>query len=520
MKPTSGYWDEQFWSSGILPGASQSIAFTNRGYKALAIGGAMALALPETLVVSNFLVSAPNGSSNLFLLNYVGLNRPFQVRDTLTVGRNGGLLSLGSALQVGTLTRGQFLINGIVAQGDYSDVAAHLVWVGHEAPGVYQLSNGWFYANTLLLGGTNYSGNALFSGFIQTDGASSVGRLSVQPHAAVTLNGGTLDAQDITVGEGFPHMGFDMFSTPPSMTQSGGDISIDGDLILGRGSFARGSYSMSGGTLAADRVRIGGNRYAAGSFVQEGGAVEARQLSISEEPYFPLALPESYTYSSYTLSNGTVTTSGTLVGAGRSGTFMQQGGEHVVFGNLRVASGTDWSRYVLAGGTVSSWAFDCDTARISQTGGTNSVATGINVSGASNYELSGGSLLSQSTLINTVTFGPSATGFVQWDGVHMATNSMFILGSYLLAGGELQTHELQLSGSFRHRGGRVVAPLRGPAPLRLDSGSWIRPSRCTTVSAACRSSSVSLGASTKASPPTRSFGRSIRKRTWPVPATG
>src|SRR6185503_3127369 len=98
MKPTSGYWDEQFWSSGILPGASQSIAFTNRGYKALAIGGAMALALPETLVVSNFLVSAPNGSSNLFLLNYVGLNRPFQVRDTLTVGRNGGLLSLGSAL--------------------------------------------------------------------------------------------------------------------------------------------------------------------------------------------------------------------------------------------------------------------------------------------------------------------------------------------------------------------------------------------------------------------------------------
>src|SRR6185503_16162126 len=125
-------------------------------------------------------------------------------------------------------------------------------------------------------------------------------------------------------------------------------------------------------------------------------------------------------------------------------------------------------RYVLAGGTVSSWAFDCDTARISQTGGTNSVATGINVSGASNYELSGGSLLSQSTLINTVTFGPSATGFVQWDGVHMATNSMFILGSYLLAGGELQTHELQLSGSFRHRGGRVAADT-----VMFNGGEWI-----------------------------------------------
>src|SRR5437867_13281744 len=49
-KPTSGYWEEQaYWSLGKLPESTQSVMFTNAGWKALAIGANTAQNFPQSM---------------------------------------------------------------------------------------------------------------------------------------------------------------------------------------------------------------------------------------------------------------------------------------------------------------------------------------------------------------------------------------------------------------------------------------------------------------------------------------
>src|SRR5690349_8087292 len=51
-KPTSGYWEEQaYWSLGTLPNSSQSVVFTNAGWKALAIGAGTAQEFPDSMQI-------------------------------------------------------------------------------------------------------------------------------------------------------------------------------------------------------------------------------------------------------------------------------------------------------------------------------------------------------------------------------------------------------------------------------------------------------------------------------------
>src|SRR5438128_1570374 len=68
-KSASGYWEQPFWSAGVLPGAGQTILFTN-GWQALAIGAETAAAYPETLQVDAVTLAAPSNSFNELLLNY------------------------------------------------------------------------------------------------------------------------------------------------------------------------------------------------------------------------------------------------------------------------------------------------------------------------------------------------------------------------------------------------------------------------------------------------------------------
>ncbi|HMC27068.1 MAG TPA: hypothetical protein VKM56_04645, partial [Verrucomicrobiae bacterium] len=50
-KPTSGYWEEPYWSLGEAPSFYQDVMFTNSGYKALAIGYGTALNYPNSLAM-------------------------------------------------------------------------------------------------------------------------------------------------------------------------------------------------------------------------------------------------------------------------------------------------------------------------------------------------------------------------------------------------------------------------------------------------------------------------------------
>src|SRR5688572_7597634 len=59
-KPGSGNWEElASWSLGVLPDATQSVMFTNAGWKALAIGANTARNFPQSMRVQSLRVDAP-----------------------------------------------------------------------------------------------------------------------------------------------------------------------------------------------------------------------------------------------------------------------------------------------------------------------------------------------------------------------------------------------------------------------------------------------------------------------------
>jgi len=62
-KPTSGNWEESYWSLGRLPGMDQSlVTFSNPGWKALTIGAAHAIAVkPDTLFARRSAISVIGG---------------------------------------------------------------------------------------------------------------------------------------------------------------------------------------------------------------------------------------------------------------------------------------------------------------------------------------------------------------------------------------------------------------------------------------------------------------------------
>ena len=75
-KPTSGHWEEQaYWSLGLLPDATQSVVFTNAGWKALAIGSQTAQNFPQSMRVQSLRVGAPVDSYNTLLMNFSGFDR-------------------------------------------------------------------------------------------------------------------------------------------------------------------------------------------------------------------------------------------------------------------------------------------------------------------------------------------------------------------------------------------------------------------------------------------------------------
>src|SRR5215469_6455965 len=88
----SGYWEQPFWSLGVLPGPGQDIVFTN-AYQALAIGSSTVQSASNSLNVQSVTLAAPPGTINELLLNYAGVQNPLQL-GSATNNTNGFLGSL------------------------------------------------------------------------------------------------------------------------------------------------------------------------------------------------------------------------------------------------------------------------------------------------------------------------------------------------------------------------------------------------------------------------------------------
>src|SRR5438105_5375235 len=52
-KPSSGFWEEPYWSLGVLPNSSQSVLITNQNWKAVAITPSTASNFPDSVTVGS-----------------------------------------------------------------------------------------------------------------------------------------------------------------------------------------------------------------------------------------------------------------------------------------------------------------------------------------------------------------------------------------------------------------------------------------------------------------------------------
>jgi len=111
-KPTSGYWEESFWSMGLPSITNEAVAFQNEDFKALAIGANTTANHTNSLSIRNLQVYSP---ANLLLLNYAGLAVPLNVSSNFILGPGSSLLSYYSALNAG-----QFEVSGIATFAEQS----------------------------------------------------------------------------------------------------------------------------------------------------------------------------------------------------------------------------------------------------------------------------------------------------------------------------------------------------------------------------------------------------------------
>src|SRR5436190_5191140 len=91
-KQTSGYWEEpSSWSLEMLPDATQSVTFTNAGWKALAMGANTVQNFPQSMQIQGLQISAPTNSYNTLLMNFTGFEVPLQTT-WVAIGLNSAIV--------------------------------------------------------------------------------------------------------------------------------------------------------------------------------------------------------------------------------------------------------------------------------------------------------------------------------------------------------------------------------------------------------------------------------------------
>ncbi len=250
---------------------------------------------------------------------------------------------------------------------------------------------------------TNWSGGAVPT---STDNADvfNGGTASITTTADACSNlslGSTAGSGSIQMYGGMLNVGNAVavgYSGTGNFSQSGGTSTIARGLTIGAGSGSNGSYTLSGGSLAAavgvyDAGETIGSYYGTGLFTQSGGTNTTNILFLESN-------------SAYSLGNtGCLSLTEEYVGWTGTATFSQSGGtntigDDMILGEYNFSAGT----FNLSGNAVLS-ASDNEvlavegTGVFNQTGGTNTVSNWLmvgdntNKSTAGTYNLSGNALV-------------------------------------------------------------------------------------------------------------------------------
>lgn len=470
-KPTSGYWEESYWTYGLPSQPDYAhVNFNSPGWKALAIGSSTVRDHPNSLRLSSLVVRSPSNSFNTFMLNYAGLQTPLQIAGAFTLGDNSAFLTLASALRVGD----QFFIDGTVNHGAQSDVSATTIHVGVFDRGIYNLSNGVLTAGTLDVG--DWFNTHPRCAFTQEGGSNRLGRLELWT-ADYFMLAGDLRADTINIAGEVGGL----------FRQGGGRVAARTNVAVGSpvGS-GFGQYILAGGTLTAPQLEVGTQLSSYwrtdGLFEQHGGSNFVGALRVGD---FGSHQPDYVRSGRYDLIGGSLVTSNTSIGVALPG-FYQLGGKHTVHGPLTIrgyrhdspsAGATDfYGHYGLHGGNLSARSIHVRLAGIQHSSGTNEVSGDLVLEpeqfAGSWYSLDGGRVVTS----NTIIF-PSRSGrFDVRSGVHEVRGRLQLHGSetqtlsYMLWGGELFVRDIQVStnAELRHQAGTI----HHTGALTLEGGAW------------------------------------------------
>jgi len=450
-KTTSGNWEEPYWSAGHLPTFSDgAILFTNEGWKALAIGSDTAANYPNSLRLSSLTIDAPVDSHNTLLLNWAQISVPLHA-DSLFIGTNGSLDSHYSAIDAGTFT-----VQGGANFADFGQSRFTSAQVGGGAnPAHLNLFNGWFSANQLMIVGGQGSS------FNQSGGSNQVsGRVMIDSWDFYNLIGGDFKATSIDLLSTTPRYGRPLdLPAAARLNINGGRAEVEHQITLG----GFNGYDWQPGVMEiiAGLFKGGDILVMQGLANQTGGTNQVNQLSLSPAEYYTVG---------YFLYDGRLESARVSLGYPSSalgffaqGVFRQSSGVHSNSESIR-ANGSYIGPeqqvftgiYDLSGGTLLTPAIGLDGGKVDQSGGTN-YAQQLWLTNGGRYELSGGSLITSNTLLDSYPNPQVRSRFIQTAGEHRVQRLLW----------------LEDGGVYELRGGVLSVPLisvRGGTELRLGGG--------------------------------------------------
>lgn len=428
----AGRWDDPMWSLGVLPGSNQTVRITNNISEIVKADASTSVNYPNSLNIGSLVMWAPDGVTNTLVLDSLTANAPFRINRDLDLGTNSVITNHKGGMIFGGGSPYSSRIDGDLMQDG----------------GLVAATNTDTYVNgsISLIEATANFGTLRFnySGLIdQTGGSAVIG--NVLPKSSVpggaglamvsyNLRGGMLQVSNFTAEAG-------------QFTQYGGTNQAN--------TFAAADYTLLDGLLSVGTLKLASiNDNFGVAFNHIDGSVIAQNVQLGAGGYhYP-------SYGVYTLDNGSLRSSQTIVGANNGeGFFRQMGGAHVT-SNLTIAGtiGFQWatfnSWYSLSYGVLS-----CSNLSIQmlgsfyQSGGTNLIAGTLNVAGAFyndnlNFSFSGGTLAASNTIIR-------GSAFVQSGGLHLVTNLLalqYFSGlagtEYDLSGGSLIASNIEVAGIF------------------------------------------------------------------------
>ncbi|MEJ2092876.1 MAG: hypothetical protein P8X65_11855 [Syntrophobacterales bacterium] len=331
------------------------------------------------------------------------------------------------------------------------------LFVGADGHGAYTLGDG---ASTPVLMATEeflgfpYYGDGGSGTFTHKSGTNVTGTLTLADSyytcsGTYNLENGSLKAGTINLNTGgfFNQTGGTLDFT--TCNQSGGTGAFT-DLFLGKDAGHHSSYTLRGGSLNAANESVGSS--GSGDFTQEGGIhIVGGDLKLG------INQPASGTYK---LKKGSLSAANEFIGLDGSGTFTQEDGTNSVTGDLVLG------RYITSSGTYNQKGGNLLASNeyighignggigsFIQSGGTNE-ADALYLDGSDGtYDLSGNGNL----LVSNEVVGKSGIGtFTQTGGTHTITNSLVLAdqpgssGTYNLEGGTLSagSMEIKAGGTF------------------------------------------------------------------------